>query len=240
MSPKDLPSARLVQAIRTRRNELGYSQEYMAAKLYMGQNCYSKIELGLNKLTVDRLFAICTVLGVTANELLGDHHDHSTDLSKLFYLNDQPMWMFEPGTAKFLDVNTAATKRYGYSRADFLTMTLFDIRSRQNMHLLRSWLRDIDGDTTINNVRHLYRDGSEADVEIVCYQVGFKGREAYLVTPKIARKQLGIVEKLNNAVDLQDGVPVSKTRAEKKRINELRALVANLDDDMSYSRQEKL
>jgi len=60
----------IVQAIRRRRAELGYSQEYMAAKMKMGQNCYSKIELGNSKLTVDRLMDICQLLDLQAGELL--------------------------------------------------------------------------------------------------------------------------------------------------------------------------
>lgn len=52
----------IIQAIRLRRESLGYSQEYMAAKMKMGQNCYSKIELGNNKLTVERLLTICALL----------------------------------------------------------------------------------------------------------------------------------------------------------------------------------
>lgn len=46
------------------------SQEYMAAKMGIGQNAYSKLELGKTKITLDRLFAIADVLGVTVIELL--------------------------------------------------------------------------------------------------------------------------------------------------------------------------
>lgn len=60
----------IVRAIRQRREALGYSQEYMAAKMQMGQNCYSKIELGNSKLTVERLLAICTLLDLDTREIL--------------------------------------------------------------------------------------------------------------------------------------------------------------------------
>ena len=40
----------------------------------------------------------------------------------LFYMSPQPMWIFEAGTLKFLEVNDAAIKFYGYSREEFLKM----------------------------------------------------------------------------------------------------------------------
>lgn len=60
----------IVRTIRQRRLELNYSQEYMAYKMQMGQNCYSKIELGNNKLTVERLLAICALLELDTSEVL--------------------------------------------------------------------------------------------------------------------------------------------------------------------------
>lgn len=48
--------------IRRLRESLYYSQEYMGLKLGIGQNAYSKIELGKCKLTVERLLGIANVL----------------------------------------------------------------------------------------------------------------------------------------------------------------------------------
>ena len=39
----------------------------------------------------------------------------------LFYDNPHPMWIFDTETLKIVEVNDAATKQYGYSRAEFLT-----------------------------------------------------------------------------------------------------------------------
>lgn len=60
----------IVRAIRQRRESLNYSQEYMAAKMAIGQNAYSKIELGSSKLTVERLLDICELLELDAGRLL--------------------------------------------------------------------------------------------------------------------------------------------------------------------------
>ena len=60
----------LIYNIRTIRQKLGYSQEYMAMKLGIGQNGYSKIELGYTRITVDRLFEIAAILNSDVFKLL--------------------------------------------------------------------------------------------------------------------------------------------------------------------------
>jgi transcriptional regulator with XRE-family HTH domain len=49
-------------AIRNRREMRNYTQEYLAYRLNISQNAYSKIELGYTKITVERLFAIADIL----------------------------------------------------------------------------------------------------------------------------------------------------------------------------------
>ncbi|MCQ6960542.1 helix-turn-helix domain-containing protein [Mucilaginibacter aquariorum] len=56
--------------IRSKRIELNYTQEYLAAKLNISQNAYSKIELGYTKITVERLFQIADILETEIVELL--------------------------------------------------------------------------------------------------------------------------------------------------------------------------
>jgi PAS domain S-box-containing protein len=45
----------------------------------------------------------------------------------LFGSNPQPMWVFDIETLRFLEVNDAAIRHYGYSRDEFLSMTILDI-----------------------------------------------------------------------------------------------------------------
>lgn len=62
--------------IRKIREYRDYTQDYLAAKLKISQNAYSKIELGYSKLTIDRLFQISSILEVEAADLLTlDHSD---------------------------------------------------------------------------------------------------------------------------------------------------------------------
>ncbi|TWR23980.1 helix-turn-helix transcriptional regulator [Mucilaginibacter achroorhodeus] len=56
--------------IRKRREDLNYTQEYLAAKLNISQNAYSKIELGYTKITVERLFQIADILDIDLTNLI--------------------------------------------------------------------------------------------------------------------------------------------------------------------------
>jgi len=60
----DLKIKKVASNIRKIREYRNYTQEYLAAKLRISQNAYSKIELGHTKITVDRLFRIADILEV--------------------------------------------------------------------------------------------------------------------------------------------------------------------------------
>ncbi|MNK59513.1 helix-turn-helix protein [compost metagenome] len=66
--------------IRKIREYRDYTQDYLAAKLKISQNAYSKIELGYSKLTIDRLFQIAAILEVEVPHLLTLNHN---DLIKI-------------------------------------------------------------------------------------------------------------------------------------------------------------
>lgn len=56
--------------IRKVREFRHYTQDYLAAKLGISQNAYSKIELAYSKITLDRLFQIADILEVEVTQLI--------------------------------------------------------------------------------------------------------------------------------------------------------------------------
>ncbi|MET1055747.1 MAG: helix-turn-helix transcriptional regulator [Pedobacter sp.] len=60
----------VVTNIRKVRMYRNYSQHYLAAKLSISQNAYSKIELGVSKLPIERLFKIAVILDVKISSLM--------------------------------------------------------------------------------------------------------------------------------------------------------------------------
>jgi len=54
----------------------------------------------------------------------------------MFEANPHPMWVYDQETLDFLAVNEAATAHYGYSREEFLRMTIKDIRPPEEIPAL--------------------------------------------------------------------------------------------------------
>jgi len=100
----------------------------------------------------------------------------------LFQANPQPMWVYDSRTLAFLAVNDTAVERYGYSRDEFLQMTLANIRPAADMPALMQGLAFSDSETQKSGPwRHLCKDGTKIWVEIHSHALTFNGREARLV-----------------------------------------------------------
>jgi PAS domain S-box-containing protein len=101
---------------------------------------------------------------------------------KLFDNNPHPTWVFDRETLRFLAVNAAAVRKYGYSSDEFLKMTIKDIRPPEDVPvLLDSVGRLPDGNESIGIWRHRRKDGTDIDVEITSYALSFADRPAEVV-----------------------------------------------------------
>jgi len=100
----------------------------------------------------------------------------------LFSNNPLPMWVYDAETLRFLEVNESAIVKYGYSRDEFLSMTLIDIRPDGDVPRLMSILKTgHPGNHTMHTWRHRKKNGDVIEVEIVSHQLKFASRDAVLV-----------------------------------------------------------
>lgn len=70
MNPAHPHLVPLVSRIRKRREELNFTQSYVAGKLKISQNAYSKIEAGLTNFSIERLYDIAEALETDVKALL--------------------------------------------------------------------------------------------------------------------------------------------------------------------------
>jgi two-component system cell cycle sensor histidine kinase/response regulator CckA len=100
----------------------------------------------------------------------------------LFDNNPQPMWVFEEESYRFLAVNQAACQHYGYSRDEFLNMTILEIRPLDDVPKLVGHLSDDARDNLrAGTWRHRRKDGTVIDVDITAHPLVFDGHNAHLV-----------------------------------------------------------
>jgi len=63
----------------------------------------------------------------TEESVVGRESNDEDLYRRLFDLNPMPMWLYDSVTFRFLEVNGAAIRHYGYSREEFLGMTILDL-----------------------------------------------------------------------------------------------------------------
>ncbi len=114
-----------------------------------------------------------------AEELLHESEDRHR---KLFDNNPHPTWVYDRETLRFLAVNAAAVRKYGYSSEEFLAMTIKDIRPVEDVPLVLQRISSIeDGNEKVDRWRHRRKDGSLIDVELTSYALNFFGRPAEVI-----------------------------------------------------------
>ena len=107
----------------------------------------------------------------------------SPDWLPLFFTkNPQPMFVFDLETLKFLAVNDAALRFYGYSRSAFLRGTLLSIRPKSEVRKLIAAVKPwrtrpgyYSGVWT-----HLKRGGRRVEVSVLGHRITYSGRRAWL------------------------------------------------------------
>ncbi len=100
----------------------------------------------------------------------------------IFQNNPQPMWIYDLETLRYLAVNNAAVHHYGYTRDEFLQMTIKDIRPADDVAaLMENVERVTQGLDIAGSWRHLKKDGSLIFVDITSHTLTFNNRPAELV-----------------------------------------------------------
>ncbi|HEY4108723.1 sensor histidine kinase [Puia sp.] len=117
-------------------------------------------------------------------------HERSGRLSSedkykmLFDKSPLPKWIYDEATMRFLEVNGTAMREYGYTREEFLGMTIADIRPREDIDRLVKDVESIrDNPLAYRNSqwRHIKKNGEVIDVDVTAHAIDFDGRQARMV-----------------------------------------------------------
>jgi PAS domain S-box-containing protein len=100
-------------------------------------------------------------------------HDSEATYRSMFESSPEPMWVCHRESRKFLAVNEAALKLYGYRRAEFLELTLPALQA------VGGSPQAVKDGKSVG--RQLKKDGSFLELELIWHQLEFQGEAAYLV-----------------------------------------------------------
>lgn len=111
----------------------------------------------------------------------------------LFELSPLPTFVYSSSTLKILDVNEAALDYYGYSREQFLSMSLPDIKPARDLSIFDEIIREVVKPQLANSVleRHKKANGELIFVELVENNIPFNGVDASIVIT------MDVTEKVN-------------------------------------------
>ena len=108
--------------------------------------------------------------------------DSESRYKLLFESTPQPIWVYNEETLGFLAVNEAATRTYGYSREEFLSMTIASLRAKEDIPALLIKNADDANDLVLSSPwRHQTRDNKTIYVEMSSHPVVFDGKHSKLV-----------------------------------------------------------
>ena len=88
---------------------------------------------------------------------------------EIFQISPQPMWVYDINTLCFLEVNDAAILHYGYSRDEFLSMSIKEIRPEDSIPEFEKAMENVHrykARFTSNRYKHLKKNGDVISVEI--------------------------------------------------------------------------
>ena len=123
----------------------------------------------------------------------------------IFLQNPQPMWIYDLDTLAFLEVNQAAINHYGYTKEEFLNMTLKDIRPLED---LADFYRLIDKakseESTFEESRHIKKNGEIINVELTAHSIQFNTRIARHILINDITRHKQAEETIRQQIKLQD------------------------------------
>jgi PAS domain S-box-containing protein len=150
---------------------------------------------------LERLVQERTVELAKANVALAEKQEH---FRQLFATIPVPVWLFSESTYKFLEVNEAAVDHYGYSREEFLQMTIEEIRPAEEIERLRRDLAESREPRSFSRGwKHRTKDGRLIDVEISSLRVHFADVPAVLVAAHDVTDRMRMEVELRHGQKLQ-------------------------------------
>lgn len=127
--------------------------------------------------------------------------DSEKRYSELFQLSPIPKWVYDKDTLRFLDVNNAAIKHYGYSRREFLSMTVKDIRPPDEIIKLDEAMSKPNKPQQLaarGMFTHQKKNGELIRVDIKSNSIRYKGKNAQVIIANDITERLDYIKKIED------------------------------------------
>jgi PAS domain S-box-containing protein len=111
-----------------------------------------------------------------------------------------PKWMYDAGTLRFVDVNSTAVRDYGYSREEFLAMTVKDLRLPEEVGALPDGAAPA-GKFHVLKLRK--KNGEVITVEVTSHALTFGERTCRLAVGRDVTERLRLEQQLRHSQKME-------------------------------------
>lgn len=115
----------------------------------------------------------------------------------LFHLSPIPMWVYDTKTLRFLDVNIAAERHYGYTFKEFMEMSVMDIRPKEDIPIILEKIKSLNENEPVFSkgiFRHLKKNGEIIYVEIQSNTIIFHETVCRLILASDVTERFAYIE----------------------------------------------
>ncbi|MBK7426801.1 MAG: PAS domain S-box protein [Saprospiraceae bacterium] len=121
----------------------------------------------------------------------------------LFFENPSPLYIYDDETFQIVEVNNALLSTHGYSREEFLGMSLLDFRPEKEVQRLKSHLLSRNSNFSDSGLwLHKFKDGTERYVKVYSSPTTFDNRPCRMVHAVIVHDQI-LAEERSKALSLR-------------------------------------
>lgn len=150
------------------------------------------------------------------NELFRKIKQSQDDYIFLFNQAGLPKWIYEIESYRILEVNEIAIRQYGYSKEEFLSMTIKDIRPKEDVPKLMDLTRrkvKIGKQVYHGVFRHLKKSGEIIYVEISTSDIVYKGKSCRIVAANNVTEKIKAFESLQVSIERYEYVTRATSEA---------------------------
>jgi len=215
---------------------LGLLWIYLAAQIILGPFNILGTTLPVALRYNGTIVLLCiTTIGLFVLFMRNSMQRHAREYQKLFEKNPNPMWIYDLDTYAFLEVNKSAVHHYGYTRSEFLTKTIKDIRPPEDIPKLQAAVATPHKEFYTSGVwRHIKKNGKLIWVEISSTPVKWKGHRAELI---LAHDVTERIEYQKNLYELNQSLE-QKIEQRTREITEANHELTTLNEELTATNEE--
>jgi diguanylate cyclase (GGDEF)-like protein/PAS domain S-box-containing protein len=144
---------------------------------------------------------------VATHKDVTDQVNREESIRLLFEGSPVPMWVSDRDSLRFLAVNDAAVARYGYSREQFMAMTVPELRPQADQERFGTFLRSLALSQFTENIgQHITANGTRIDVSVASRALTYAGRNARLTVIHDISKAKDVERELRRTQKFLDAV----------------------------------